>query len=72
MNTALRVSRNGCQTWSEPVVIDEVVGAYPSMVNLKDGSTLVVYYEEGQSSNIRARRFRVTDAEVRFLPMRPQ
>ena len=72
MNTALRVSRDGGQIWSEPVVIDEVVGAYPSMVNLKDGSTLVVYYEEGQNSSIRARRFRVTDAEVQFLPMRPQ
>ena len=30
-------------------------GAYPAMVNLKDDSVLIVYYEEGGKSNIRAR-----------------
>ena len=59
-NTSLRFSRDECQTWSENVVIDDVIGAYPSMANLNDGSVLVVYYEEGQGSSIRARRFRVT------------
>jgi hypothetical protein len=39
------------------------------MVNLNDGSVLVVYYEEGSASNIRAKRFRVTKTGVEFLAM---
>lgn len=66
-NTSLRFSRDECQTWSDNVVIDEVGGAYPSLVNLRDGSVLVVYYEEGAGSSIRARRFRVTDQGVAWL-----
>lgn len=69
MNTAIRVSRDGGKTWGDPVVVDDVVGAYPSMVNLKDGSVLIAYYEETGDSNIRARRFRVTDAGIEFLPL---
>ena len=59
-NTSMRFSRDECRTWSDNVIIDEVGGAYPSMVNLKDGSVLVVYYEEGEGSSIRAKRLRVT------------
>jgi hypothetical protein len=66
-HTSLRYSRDECRTWSENVVIDEVIGAYPSMVNLKDGSVLVVYYEEGPGSSIRAKRFRVTDKGIEWL-----
>ena len=40
--------------------MDNVIGAYPSMVNLKDGSVLIVYYEEGAGSSIRAKRFRAS------------
>lgn len=69
MNTAIRVSRDGCKTWSDPVVVDDVVGAYPSMVNLKDGSVLIAYYEEGGGCDIRAKRFRVSDTGVEFLPL---
>lgn len=32
-----------------------------------DGSTLVVYYEEGAGSNIRAKRFTIDNDGVRFL-----
>jgi hypothetical protein len=67
-NTSLRFSRDECKTWSDNVVIDEVIGAYPSMVNLRDGSVLVVYYEEGQGSSLRARRFRVTAKGIEWLP----
>ena len=42
------------------MLVDTVGGAYPSMVNLKDGSVLIVYYEEGPGSSIRAKRFRAT------------
>lgn len=66
-NTSLHYSLDECRTWSENVVIDEVIGAYPSMVNLKDGSVLVVYYEEGGGSSIRARRFRATAKGIEWI-----
>lgn len=68
--TSLRFSRDECQTWSENVVVDDVGGAYPSMVNLQDGSVLIVYYEEGAGSNIRARRFRIGIDGVEWLSLR--
>ena len=66
-NTSLRFSRDECQTWSDNVVIDDVIGAYPSMVNLNDGSVLVVYYEEGASSSIRSKRFRITSEGIQWV-----
>ena len=71
-NTSLRISRDECKTWSENVVIDEVRGAYPSMVNLEDGSVLVVYYEEGTGSNIRAKKFRVTAEGIEWISFLPK
>jgi len=38
--------------WLGPVVIDDVPGAYPSMVELPDGRVLVVYYTEGENSDV--------------------
>jgi hypothetical protein len=70
-NTSLHYSLDECQTWSTNVVVDTVGGAYPSMVTLKDGSTLIVYYEEGTGSNIRAKRFRVTAASFAWLSPTP-
>ena len=66
-NTSLHVSRDEGQTWGENVEVDTVGGAYPSMVNLKDGSVLIVYYEEGPGSSIRARKFKVTGAGVEWI-----
>ena len=66
--TALRVSRDEAKTWGEAILVAAVIGAYPSMVNLKDGSVLIVYYEEGAGSNIRARKFRVTAGGVNWEP----
>ncbi|MGQ9737598.1 MAG: sialidase family protein [Armatimonadota bacterium] len=57
--TALHISRDDGRSWEGPYVIDEVIGAYPSTVELKDGSVLVVYYKEGEGSAIRAMRFRL-------------
>ena len=69
--TALRYSRDECQSWSDEVLIDKVCGAYPSMVNLKDGSVLVVYYEESPvfiaPSAIRAERFRASPKGIEWL-----
>jgi len=58
--TAMHVSRDECRTWAGPFVIDSVGGAYPSTVELEDGTLLVVYYEEGTGSAVRARRIRLT------------
>jgi len=68
--TSLHYSLDECQTWSENVFVDEKFGgAYPSMVNLKDDTVLVVYYEEGQGSDIRARRLRAGKEGIEWLPM---
>ncbi len=66
-NTALHVSFDEARTWLGPFEIDSTIGAYPSTVQLKDGSVLVVYYEEGQGSAIRARRFRLLARGLEFL-----
>jgi hypothetical protein len=66
--TSLHYSLDECQTWSQNVLVDSVGGAYPSMVNLKDGTVLIVYYEEGGGSSIRCKRFRVTKTGVEWLP----
>ncbi len=67
--TSLHYSLDECQTWSENVLVDTVGGAYPSMVNLKDGTVLIVYYEEGAGSNIRAKRLRATRTGIEWLPL---
>ncbi|REJ91667.1 MAG: DUF1080 domain-containing protein [Planctomycetota bacterium] len=66
-STSLHYSTDECETWSENVLVDTVGGAYPSMVNLEDGSVLIVYYEEGGGSSIRARRLRATRDGIEWL-----
>jgi len=66
-NTSLHYSLDECKTWSKNVPVDTVGGAYPSMVNLKDGSVLIVYYEEGAGSSIRCKRFRATKSGIEWL-----
>ncbi len=67
--TALHVSRDEAKTWQGPYAIDDTIGAYASTVELKDGTVLVVYYEEGQNSAVRARRFRLKPDGPEFLPL---
>ena len=50
--TDLHYSTDECRTWSKNVRVDSRAGAYPSMVNLKDGSVLIVFYDDGGQSNI--------------------
>lgn len=69
--TALHVSRDDAKTWQGPYSIDAKVGAYASTVELKDGTVLVVYYEEGGASGIRARRFRLRQDGPEFLQIGP-
>ncbi len=66
--TSLHYSLDEANTWSENVPVDNVIGAYPSMVNLKDGSVLIVYYEEGAGSSIRAKRFRASRKGLEWIP----
>jgi len=65
--TSLHYSFDDGETWSENVLVDDRIGAYPSLVERKDGSILIVYYEEGAGSNVRARRFRVGPGGVEWL-----
>lgn len=55
--TGLRISYDECKTWEGPYFVDSSWGAYPSTIELKDGSILVVFYEEGERSRIRSMRF---------------
>jgi len=57
--TSFHYSLDECDTWSNNVEVDNVGGAYPSMATRIDGNVLIVYYEEGDGSNIRARYFRI-------------
>ena len=66
--TSLHYSLDHGKTWSKNVQIDTVGGAYPSMVELDDGTILCVYYEEGGGSSIRATRFRATREGIDFIP----
>ena len=67
--TSLHVSLDECKTWGTNVPVDSVGGAYPSMVTLKDGSILIVYYEEGHGSSIRAKRFRAMPQGIEWLTL---
>ncbi len=64
--TSLHYSLDDGKTWSENVPVDTVIGAYPSMVEMPDGRILIVYYEEGEGSAIRAQFFTATRQGVRF------
>lgn len=66
-NTSLHYSVDECATWSDNVLVDNFIGAYPSMVNLNDGSVLIVYYEEGDRSSIRAKKFRASKQGIEWL-----
>ena len=68
-NTSVYLSRDGCRTWDGPHEIDQVGGAYPATVELKDGTVLIVYYTEGADSAIRAKRFRVAPSGVEFVSL---
>lgn len=70
--TSLHVSRDECKTWEGPYVLDNVGGAYPSTVELKDGTVLAIYYEEGEGSAIRALRFRLKQDGIEPLPFGPR
>ncbi|MEO6908128.1 MAG: sialidase family protein [Abditibacteriaceae bacterium] len=61
----LRIFRDDGKSWQCPFVIDTVTGAYTFTLELSDRTILVVYYEEGEASAIRARRFRMPSETVK-------
>ncbi len=68
-HTALHVSRDDAASWQGPYAIDSTIGAYPSTIECRDATVIVVYYEEGERSGIRVRRFRLKLDGVEFLPL---
>jgi BNR repeat-like domain/Prenyltransferase and squalene oxidase repeat len=62
--TAVHWSFDEGKTWQGPLQIDDVIGAYPSCVELPDGRVYCVYYEEGAGSSIRAVRLKVSQTGV--------
>jgi hypothetical protein len=65
--TALHWLAADNKDWQGPVQIDSVIGAYPSMVELADGSVYCVYYTEGKGSSIRGTRLHVNSEGVRVI-----
>jgi sialidase-1 len=66
--TSLHWSRDEGATWVGPVKVDDTIGAYPSTIELVDGTVLIIYYEEGGGSAVRARRFRMEKDGPAFIP----
>ncbi len=67
--TGMRISYDEGKTWTGPYIIDKMWGAYPSTIELKDGSILAVYYEEGQKSCIRALVFKLPKKNTKKIPL---
>jgi sialidase-1 len=65
--TALHISFDEAKSWLGPFQIDDKIGAYPSTVELRDGTVLIVYYEEGINSAIRARKLKITRTGIEFV-----
>ncbi len=70
--TALHVSRDEGRSWQGPYPIDTTPGAYASTVELKDGTVLVTYYEEGERSAVRVRHFKMKSDGIELLPWEPR
>lgn len=56
--TSIAYSLDQGRTWHGPQRLDICAGAYPSMVELPDGTIFFVYYSGGVGSDIRALRLR--------------
>jgi len=66
--TSLHYSLDNGKTWSENAQLDRVGGAYPSMIELSDGTIYCVYYDEGPQSDIRGMRFSADRMGIRIIP----
>jgi sialidase-1 len=66
-STSVIYSTDFGKSWQGPLPIDNVLGAYPSMVELPGGRILVVYYTEGAGSDIRCAYLRADQSGVRVV-----
>ena len=70
--TSLNYSIDAGKTWSENFILAPGAGAYPSMVELPDGSIFCVFYQESPQSDIFGARFTVDPADrkrpIRVIP----
>ena len=67
-STSMVYSRDYGKTWSEVILLDRVIGGYPSLIELTDGREIVVYYTEGGGSDIRSVFLRADSQSVEVLP----
>jgi len=68
-STSLAYSADLGETWEGPQMVDNVIGGYPSMVELPDGRVIFVYYTEGAGSDIRCVFLNATAEGVEVLPL---
>jgi len=66
-STDLIYSTDLGKNWNGPVMIDNVLGAYPSLVELPDSRILFIYYTEGEGSDIRCMYLNVDNSGVRVV-----
>lgn len=66
--TALRISHDEGKTWQGPYKLDSSRGAYPSTVELDDGTILLVFYEEGENSGVGVLKFELPDNQHSIAP----
>ena len=66
--TALRVSYDEGLSWQGPYKLDSSRGAYPSTVELDDGSIMLVFYEEGENSGVGVLKFELPSFADGFSP----
>lgn len=69
--TALLYSLDEGASWSAPVTIAPVLGAYTSLLEMPDGRILVVYYTEGEGSDIRGAFLTVDATGIQVLGPAP-
>lgn len=66
--TALRISYDEGSSWQGPYKLDSSRGAYPSTVELDDGSILLAFYEEGENSGVGILRFEMPSLDEGISP----
>jgi sialidase-1 len=71
--TSLNISSDEAKSWQGPYLVDKSPGAYPSTIELKDNTILVIFYQEGAGSGIGAIRFKkpLGITGVRFKQPKP-
>jgi len=67
-STDMLYSTDFGRNWCGPVMIDAVLGAYPSLAELPDGRIITVYYTEGEGSDIRGVYLTADENGIAIVP----